>query len=237
MMTSDDLMQYLRERMSPTAYYQPLIIGELIRRGGKATQRQLAEALMLGDESDVQRWEKVVARWPRRTLKKHGIVSYDAASKEYCLLAELDDEEMRGALLDECATQVERWQRSLRSRSSSRRYEALREAAGRCQLCGVPGNLAPLHVDHVVPWSMRDPKTNEVSLASGETVDVDDVRNLQVLCATCNTAKRASDATDFRPSAKRLAEVLRAVRALAAEQGVTEVELERLAALPLTVGN
>jgi len=28
-------------------------------------------------------------------------------------------------------------------------------------------------------------------------MDVDDDRNLQVLCSTCNTAKTASDATDL----------------------------------------
>lgn len=73
--------------MSPTTYYQPLVIGELIQRGGTASQRDLAKALMLGDESDSKRWERVLGRWPRETLVKHGVVTYDRASKTNKLLA------------------------------------------------------------------------------------------------------------------------------------------------------
>ena len=223
-------MRYLRQRMSPTTYYQPLIIGELIRRGGSASQRELAIALMLGDEGEVRRWERIVARWPRRTLKKHGIGFYDSITKQYRLLLDPIDETTRAALLKECATQVQRWQTATKYRSSSQRYEALRKAAGRCQLCGVRGNITPLHVDHVVPWSRRNSRSNSIITSEGQVVDVDDDRNLQVLCSTCNTARRASDATDFRPSPQRLAEVLNAVRDLALAQGVGAEELDGLAA-------
>lgn len=61
-------------------------------------------------------------------------------------------------------------------------------------------------------------------------MDVDDDRNLQVLCPTCNTAKTASDATDFRPSPQRLAEVIAAVRDLASNEGISAEELDVLAA-------
>lgn len=232
MMTGDELMMFLREHMSPTTYYQPLIIGELIRRGGVASQRDLAQALMLGDESEIKRWERILGRWPRATLRKRGVVAYDRASKTYRLLADPGDERMRSKLLDECARQVRRWQVSLNPRSNSKRYEALRKAAGRCQLCGMPGNLTPLHVDHIVPKDRRNKRANTVTTDDGQLMDVDDDRNLQVLCATCNTAKRATDTTDFRPSAQRLAEVIRAVRRFAAEQGIDAAELEDLAARP-----
>lgn len=229
MMTASELMAYLREEMKPTAYYQPLIIGELIRRGGSAPQRELAIALMMGDDGEVRRWEQILGRWPRMILRKHGIVSYDRYSKTYQLLADPGDEVMRAALLEECKIQVQRLRSSAKNRSSSLRYEALRRAAGRCQLCGMPGNIALLHVDHIVPWSKRRRNTSTVTTADGREVDVDDDQNLQVLCVSCNTAKRASDKTDFRPSAQRLAEVLSAVRNLAAAQGITAEELESLA--------
>ena len=230
MLTASELMVYLREEMSPTAYYQPLIIGELIRRGGSASQRELAIALMLGDDGEVRRWERILGRWPRMTLRKHGIVYYDQHLKEYQLLADPGDEVMQAALVEECAIQVRRLQSSAKNRSNSRRFEALRRAAGRCQLCGMPGNIAPLHVDHIVPWSRRSRNTNTVTTADGQRVDVDDDRNLQVLCSACNTAKRASDTTDFRPSAQRLAEVIAAVRDLASAQGIAAEELDNLAA-------
>ena len=230
MMSGPELMRYLKEQMRPTTYYQPLIIGELIRSGGSASQRDLAIALMNGDNGEVQRWERIVGRWPRSTLKKHGIISYDPSRKRYRLLADLRDETMRAALLAECASQVQRWQSSVKGRSSSRRYEALRRAAGRCQLCGMPGNLAPLHVDHIVPWSKRMKRTNTVTTVDGDVVDVDDDRNLQVLCSACNTAKRASDTTDFRPSAQRLTEVICAVYTLTISQGIALEETQIAAA-------
>ena len=230
MMTGSELMQYLTQQMSPTTYYQPLIIGELIRRGGSASRRELAVALMLGDDGEIRRWEQILGRWPRTTLRKHGIVSYDQYSKEYQLLADPGDEVMQAALVEECAIQIQRLQSSVKNRSNSRRFEALRRAAGRCQLCGMPGNIAPLHVDHIVPWSKRSRNTNIVTTADGRRVDVDDDQNLQVLCSACNTAKRASDTTDFRPSAQRLAEVICAVRDLARAQGIAAEELDNLAA-------
>ena len=228
MMTGSDLMKYLKEQMSPTTYYQPLIISELVRRGGSASQRDLAIALMMGDAGEVRRWEQVVGRWPRQTLRKHGIVSYEPGSKIYRLLVDPGDDAMQKKILEECAIQVTRWQKSAQHRSRSRRYEALRAAAGRCQLCGMPGNLAPLHVDHIIPWSRRTRRSNTVMTPDGQRIDVDDDRNLQVLCSPCNTGKRASDSTDFRPSPQRLADVITAVRDFASKQGISREELERL---------
>ena len=64
---------------------------------------------------------------------------------------------------------------------TSTRYEVLKRAGGRCQLCH--HNDRPLHVDHIVPRS------------KGGTNDLD---NLQALCDYCNLGKSNKDATDFR---------------------------------------
>ena len=69
------------------------------------------------------------------------------------------------------------------------RYEVLKRAGKRCELCGVAeGDEAyearpPLHIDHITPRS------------KGGSNDLD---NLQVLCRACNLGKGNRDDTDFR---------------------------------------
>jgi len=63
------------------------------------------------------------------------------------------------------------------------RYETLKRARFRCELCGISADERALDVDHIFPKSQ------------GGTDDPD---NLQALCWLCNTNKGAGDATDFR---------------------------------------
>jgi diadenosine tetraphosphate (Ap4A) HIT family hydrolase len=63
------------------------------------------------------------------------------------------------------------------------RYEVLKRAKHRCELCGAHEEQAALHVDHIVPR------------AKGGN---DELSNFQALCITCNTNKRDRDDTDFR---------------------------------------
>ncbi|MDP9475370.1 MAG: HIT domain-containing protein [Actinomycetota bacterium] len=63
------------------------------------------------------------------------------------------------------------------------RYEVLKRARFRCQLCGVSADVRALEVDHIVPRSK-----------GGK----DDPDNFQALCFSCNSTKRDRDATDFR---------------------------------------
>ena len=72
---------------------------------------------------------------------------------------------------------------------SQLRYEALKRAGKRCELCGVEEgdsnyeNRLPLHVDHIVQRSKGGSN---------------DIENLQVLCRACNLGKGNRDDTDFR---------------------------------------
>ena len=63
------------------------------------------------------------------------------------------------------------------------RYELLKEANGKCLLCGISAKERPLDVDHIVPRSKGGS---------------DDKSNLQVLCSKCNRGKSNKDDTDFR---------------------------------------
>jgi diadenosine tetraphosphate (Ap4A) HIT family hydrolase len=67
--------------------------------------------------------------------------------------------------------------------SGTLRYEVLKRAKFRCELCGVSADVRALEVDHIVPRSR------------GGTDEAD---NLQALCYRCNAMKRDRDDTDFR---------------------------------------
>ena len=67
--------------------------------------------------------------------------------------------------------------------SGTLRYEILKRAKFRCELCGISADQKALEVDHIVP------RNN----GGG-----DDQSNLQALCYSCNAMKRDRDDTDFR---------------------------------------
>ena len=65
------------------------------------------------------------------------------------------------------------------------RYQALKNADGKCQCCGRSGKETVLHVDHIKPRSYFP----ELAFS---------INNLQVLCEDCNLGKSNVDATDWR---------------------------------------
>lgn len=63
------------------------------------------------------------------------------------------------------------------------RYEVLKRARFRCELCGISAYEKALEVDHILPRNHGGS---------------DDISNLQTLCYSCNAMKRDRDDTDFR---------------------------------------
>ena len=74
-------------------------------------------------------------------------------------------------------------QTALGNLSGTIRYDVLRRAGFRCELCGVAGSEQALHIDHIIPRKH-----------GGQ----DAIENLQTLCWHCNGNKGDRDATDFR---------------------------------------
>ena len=62
-----------------------------------------------------------------------------------------------------------------------KRYKAIKQAKGKCELCGIPKELRSLDADHIVPKTDAD-KNGKVEI-EGELVDVDDQKNIQSFCA------------------------------------------------------
>ena len=54
--------------------YQPVMIRELLTRGGKASIRNIAAAFLARDASQLEYYEQITKDMPGKVLGKHGIV-------------------------------------------------------------------------------------------------------------------------------------------------------------------
>jgi 5-methylcytosine-specific restriction endonuclease McrA len=201
-----NLLDFVSRKMTISGPYQPLIIQTLLRAGGTLTRRELAQRLLLADEVQLAKAERVLMRWPLTTLTKHHVISYDKATKAFSLTAALDNDDM-AEVIAVCSARLAAWKRVAAPKRASRFYRVIERAGGRCQACGVLAKERSLDVDHIVPQSRANMR-GEVKTAAGEWLTVDDDRNLQALCYVCNRGKRDSSTTDFRPSVERLAETI-----------------------------
>jgi ATP adenylyltransferase len=98
-------------------------------------------------------------------------------------LIRLCDEAITAYLEKRGATVYDHRRAALGYLSGSLRYEVLKRAGFRCELCGISADERAIEVDHIVPRKH-----------GGE----DDLTNLQALCFKCNANKGAGDEVDFR---------------------------------------
>lgn len=74
-MTLDALLQFLRHEIRMSHIYQPLLVRTLLDNGGYCTRRQLALALLMHDESQIEYYEKRLRDMPLPVLKRRGVIS------------------------------------------------------------------------------------------------------------------------------------------------------------------
>jgi diadenosine tetraphosphate (Ap4A) HIT family hydrolase len=192
-MTFKELKNFLVSKMRMSHIYQPLLIKSLIESGGSVTIRQMAINFLAQDESQVLYYEKRLKEMPVKILSKHGIIKADGD------LIKLSTDkltfEQKAELKRICEDKMQNYIKS-RGMSiwdyrlldtelvpDSLRFKVLKDADGRCALCGATIRERPLDVDHIIPRSK-----------GGKTC----YENLQVLCSKCNRSKRDKDQTDFR---------------------------------------
>ena len=77
MASSFDLRDFLQKQMRMSHIYQPVMIKELLKQGGKASIRDIAAAFLARDESQLEYYEKITKDMPGKVLAKHGIVERD----------------------------------------------------------------------------------------------------------------------------------------------------------------
>jgi diadenosine tetraphosphate (Ap4A) HIT family hydrolase/5-methylcytosine-specific restriction endonuclease McrA len=190
-----ELRDFMQHRMRMSHIYQPLMIKTLLEGGGSALISDIAACFLSHDQSQREYYEEITKRMPGKVLANHGLVRRDGdrfrlTSDVSALSADERDELVR--MCDSAVAQYleKRGEAVFAHRRisagyipGSLRYEVLRRAGGRCELCGVPAEERAVEVDHIVP---RKHGGSE------------DISNLQALCYVCNANKGARDVTDFR---------------------------------------
>lgn len=189
------LRDFLDKTMRMSQIYQPVMLETLLARGGTAPIRAIASAILNHDESQIEYYEQVVKHMPGKVLSKHGIVQRQADTYTFAPdLTGLTDDE-RADLISRCRSAVEVYKAKrgaaiwehrrpgLGAIPGSTRYETLKRAGYRCELCGISADERALDVDHIQPKSQGGS---------------DEPGNLQALCWLCNTNKGAGDNADFR---------------------------------------
>jgi hypothetical protein len=109
MRSADQLVTFLTETMSMTDIYQPAVILHLLEHGGTASKQNLARTLSGHDRSVQEYYEKVLMRWPKATLTKHGVVSYDRKEKAFALAFDLSDHEAVAEAKRICERKIAEW--------------------------------------------------------------------------------------------------------------------------------
>ena len=172
-MTHEELVDFLEHKMTMSHVYQPLLVRALVDAGGTATLRQLAHVFLAQDESQLLYYEKRIKEMPLKVLKRHGVLEADgqlvslAASK----LTLEQKAHVRMICEQKLQTFVQKrgigiWDYRLLDEepiSDSLRFQVLKAAGGRCQLCGISAKERPLDVDHIIPRS-RGGKTELANL-------------------------------------------------------------------------
>jgi len=166
----------------------------LLKEGGVASIETLSKTLLIEDKSQQEYYSNITKNMVGRVLKSHGIVQKDRKSfklRDY----ETYTEEQRIELIQICQEKLneyieKRGKRIFEHRrksagyiSGSIRYNVLKEAKFRCELCGISADTKALEVDHIIPRNKGGS---------------DEMNNLQALCYSCNAMKRDKDSTDFR---------------------------------------
>ena len=160
-MKPDNLRRYITEHMRMSHVYQPVMLRELLMAGGEATVEQIAKALLSHDRSQVEYYEIRTKNMVGKVLTNNGVVVPVKDGNRivgYRLkdVNEVDAEE-RDRLIAECeekiADYIERrgsniWQHRSNAKGyvpGSVRYEVLKRAKYRCELCGASAEDVALH--------------------------------------------------------------------------------------------
>jgi len=189
-----NLKEFINSKMRMSHVYQPVMIKTLLENNGKSSVREIAKRILEYDQSQVEYYENVTNNMVGKVLRNHKIVSRNKENYELVKYSKLSKKEKK-ELLDLCNLKIDEyiskrgeniWEHRRRNRRpvpGSIRYEVLKRAKFRCELCGISANEKALEVDHITPKNL-----------GGE----DSINNYQALCYTCNSQKRDTDDTDFR---------------------------------------
>lgn len=194
-MNFGELKEFISNKMLMQHVYQPVMIKTLLQSDNKASVREIAQSFLQLDESQIDYYKMITKQMPGRVLKNRGVVTQERDSYSINVTSLTDVQ--RSELISMCNNKITEY---IESRGGERaiwlhrmknpsyipgtiRFEVLKRAKGRCELCGIPSSIKFLQVDHIKPRNKM-----------GESK----IENYQALCYTCNAQKMDKDDTDFR---------------------------------------
>ena len=195
MPTFENLKDFIIKDMSMSHIYQPVMLITLLKNKGSASVKEIAQSILNQDPTQIEYYSEVVKNMVGKVLTKNrGITEKNNDTYSLVEGRQLSANEINEliALCEQKIQEYEKkrdgahWEHRKRGRriiSGTVRYEVLKRANGRCELCGISHELKSLEVDHITPKSL-----------GGK----DDISNYQALCYTCNAQKNNKDDTDFR---------------------------------------
>jgi ATP adenylyltransferase len=191
----DELSEFILKKMRMSHIYQPVMLITLLEKQGRASINDIARALLQFDDSQIEYYEHITKSMVGRVLtQKRKITVREGDYYHLIGFSYLTPNEVQ-MLLEYCHARLESyiekrgdniWQHRKKSAnyiSGSIRYEILKRAKFRCELCGISASEKALEVDHILPRNH----------GGG-----DEASNLQSLCYSCNAMKRDRDDTDLR---------------------------------------
>lgn len=189
-----DVKLFLTDKMKMSHIYQPVMIRKLLDHHGAATDLDIANDLLKFDPSQVEYYQKITNNMVGKVLRNHKIVEKEKRTYHllgFDRLSATQIEELKQICESKIDAYIKKrgdaiWNHRRINRGAvpgSIRYEVLKRAGFRCELCGISADERALEVDHITPKN-----------SGGE----DAVHNYQALCYSCNATKRDKDNTDFR---------------------------------------
>jgi ATP adenylyltransferase len=192
--TFEQLKEFLskKNKLRMAHIYKPAMLLTLIREGGSAGKEDIAKGFVLRDESQIKFYkQKIVHPMPGNRLVRDGLVNYKdgtyTLSDIFNSLTSSQSEEIEQILEQRISDYLEMrnpfGDSNLDAVPGNLRYDVLKLAKDRCELCGVSARSTQIDVDHIIPRSKGGSNR---------------IENLQALCRTCNAQKSNRDDTDFR---------------------------------------
>jgi ATP adenylyltransferase len=153
------LRDFIQDQMRMAHIYQPVMIKELLARGGRATIRDVAGAFLARDESQLEYYEQITKNMPGKVLSKHGIVVREGDQYRLTVDPSSFSEAERKEIVHLCDEAIDEYlskhgtaiydhrRAALGYVSGSLRYEVLKRAGFRCELCGTSADERAIEID------------------------------------------------------------------------------------------
>ena len=143
--------------------YQPVMIKTLVKSNNTASVTKIAKEFLSKDQSQIDYYKEITKNMPGKILrqKKYQIVRYEDGN--FILNSPDFTEQQRNKIIKLCDERIKEYEdkfgkkiwkhraRDTRAIPGSLRYQVLKNAKDRCELCGISKQEKALDIDHFIP--------------------------------------------------------------------------------------